>query len=155
MSMDNLFGILRVAASALKVQRLRLGVISNNIANVNTTHTSEGGAYHRRQMVIQAGEKAFQPPLPGFILRRREGMPELSLRGVRANRIVTDDRPGPRVYEPDHPDAGPDGYVEYPNVDVVTEMADLLSATRSYRASVTVLNTIKQTLLKTLEIGRG
>jgi flagellar basal-body rod protein FlgC len=154
--MENLFGIFQVAASALKVQRLRLGVISNNIANVNTTHTEEGGAYHRRQIIVEAKEKAFQPPLPDFILRRREeGIPELALQGVQAERIRTDDLPGPRVYEPDHPDAGPDGYVEYPNVDVVTEMTDMLSATRSYRASVTVLNTIKQTVLKTLEIGRG
>ena len=153
--MDNLFGVLRAAASALGVQRLRLGVIANNIANVNTTHSAEGGAYHRRQIVVQARERAFQPPLPGFIARRRGIMPESSLHGVQAKRIVTDDRPGPRVYEPDHPDAGPDGYVEYPNVDVVTEMTDMLSATRSYRASVTVLNTIKQTVLKALEIGRG
>lgn len=82
-------------------------------------------------------------------------MPESSLAGVEVVRIVVDDRPGPRVYEPDHPDADEEGYVEYPNVDVVTEMTDMLSAMRSYQANVTVIDTIKQALLKALEIGRS
>ena len=154
--MENLLGVLQVAASGLSAQRLRLNVVANNIANANTTRTEGEGAYHRRRVVVRPKEAVFFVPRPtGLGSVRGEGMPESSLRGVEVARIVVDDRPGPKVYEPDHPDADEEGYVEYPNVDVVTEMTDMLSATRSYQANVTVIDTIKQTLLKALEIGRG
>jgi len=147
--MEKLLGVLQIAASGLATQRLRLNVIANNIANANTTHTEGEGAYHRRRVVVRPKE----PFVLGSICR--EAMPESSLGGVEVARVVVDDRPGPKVYEPDHPDADKEGFVEYPNVDVVTEMTDLLSATRSYQANATLINTIKQTIMKALEIGRG
>ena len=153
--MEGLLGVLEVAASGLSTQRLRLNVVANNIANANTTRTEGEGAYHRRRVVVRPKGPAFVPRLFGLGLLRGEGIPESSLRGVEVARIVVDDRPGPKVYEPEHPDADAEGYVEYPNVDVVTEMTDMLSASRSYQANVTVIETIKQTLLKALEIGRG
>jgi len=153
--MENLLGVLKVAASGLSTQRLRLNVVANNIANANTTRASGGGAYHRRRVVVRPMEGGFATRLPGLAPLKGREMPKLSLRGVQVAQIVVDDRPGPKVHDPDHPDADQDGYVEYPNVDVVTEMTDMLSATRSYQANVTVIDTIKQTLLKALEIGRG
>jgi len=152
--MEGLLGILEVAASGLSTQRLRLNVVANNIANANTTRTEGEGAYHRRRVVVKPKEAAFALRLPGLGWIRGEGMPDMSLEGVEVAQIVVDDQPGPKVYEPDHPDADEDGFVEYPNVDVVTEMTDMLSATRSYQANATVIDTIKQTLLRALEIGR-
>jgi len=153
--MENLLRVLQVAASGLSTQRMRLNVVANNIANANTTRTEGEGAYRRRQVVVRPKEGSFLPGLFDLGSVRGGGMPESSLAGVEVARIIVDDRPGPRVYEPDHPDADEEGYVEYPNVDVVTEMTDMLSAMRSYQANVTVIDTIKQALLKALEIGRS
>ena len=152
--MHDILRILRTAGSALSTQRLRLNVIANNIANVNTTRTADGGAYHRRRIVVEPKEKAFQLLLPAsFAAASTSGLDD-GISGVKATRILIDDTPGPRVYEPGHPDADADGYVEYPNVDVVTEMTDMISATRSYQANVTVSDSIKQLAMKALEIGR-
>lgn len=153
--MNDVFQILRISGSALNTQRVRLSTIANNIANVNTTRTEEGGPYQRRRLVVQPREKVFQLPLPQPITVLGEQAQPAAMMGVEAKRIVVDDRPGPRVYEPDHPDADEDGFVEYPNVDLVTEMTDMVSATRSYQANVTVVNSTKQMALKALDIGRG
>lgn len=152
--MHDVLRVLRTAGSALSTQRLRLNVIANNIANVNTTRSAEGGAYQRRRIVVEPKERAFQLPLPSTFAAAGTYGPDDSLAGVRASRILIDDAPGPRVYEPGHPDADAEGYVEYPNVDVVTEMTDMISATRSYQANVTVIDSIKQLAMKALEIGR-
>lgn len=152
--MHDVFRVLRTAGSALSTQRLRLNVIANNIANVNTTRTDEGGAYQRRRIVVEPKEKGFQLQLPPSFTAANTLGPDDGIAGVEATRILIDDAPGPRVYEPGHPDADANGYVEYPNVDVVTEMTDMISATRSYQANVTVIDSIKQLAMKALEIGR-
>lgn len=152
--MYDVFRVLRTAGSALSTQRLRLNVIANNIANVNTTSSTDGGAYHRRRIVVEPNEKAFQLPLPASFSAASNLGPDDGIQGVRAREIVVDDAPGPRVYEPGHPNADADGYVEYPNVDIVTEMTDMISATRSYQANVTVIDSIKELAMKALEIGR-
>ncbi len=150
--MNDILHILRSASSSLRVQRLRLDVISNNIANVNSTRSQDGGPYARRLVVVEPEEaRTFRVPRPEA-LGGSGG--EMDVTGVRAQ-VITDDRPGPRVHEPDHPDADADGYVQYPNVDVGTEMTNALSATRSYQASVSVIDAAKQMAERALEIGRG
>ncbi len=132
-----------------------MDVISNNIANAETTRTNEGGAY-RRQEVVFAPKTAGQ--IPFFKLLRGDVQPGvtpgLETEGIQATGIVQDKSPTRKVYDPTHPDSNPDGYVEYPNVNIVTEMTDMMSATRSYEANVTVFNAVKQMAQRALEIGR-
>lgn len=137
-----------IAASGMTAQRLRMDVIANNLANAETTRTSKGGPY-RRQMVIfeerKDANKSFQEALGR----------ELKIgSGVRVKSIVEDSSPLRRVYDPSHPDADPEGYVNYPNVNVVEEMVDMIAATRSYEANVTVIGSIKNMTMKALDIGR-
>ena len=152
------FTALRIAGSALTAQRLRTDVIANNIANMNTTRTAEGGPYRRQQTVFAARQ-----PVPSFrtvLLSHGMGnLPGLAADsapgdGVQVVNVGADGRPGKKVFEPDNPDADVEGFVEYPDIDPVTEMADMLSATRAYEANVTSLNAAKAMALKALEIGR-
>jgi len=142
-----MFGAIDAAASGLTAERLRMDVISNNIANVNTTRTTEGGPY-RRQMVVFApktNEENFAQVLSGHLDTDN---------GVRVVGIGKDNSPTRKVYDPAHPDANKDGYVEMPNINIVTEMVDMITATRAYEANVTVLNAAKSMALKALEIGK-
>lgn len=138
-----------VSASALTAQRLRMDIIANNLANVNTTRTAKGGAYRREMPVFteKPGENSFsqilQKTLDGQIGQ-----------GVRVSGIIEDQTPLKMVYNPDHPDANALGYVEMPNVNTITEMVDMISATRAYEASVTAINSAKSMAQKALEIGR-
>lgn len=147
---------LRIGASALTAQRLRLDVIANNVANAETTRTAEGGPY-RRQEVVFTTQGQDTSLLPALVLaRRRQSAPDvLPLQGVQARQIIVNDEAGPRVYEPNHPDADAEGYVTYPNVNIVTEMTNMLSATRSYEAGLAVVEAAKRLALRALEIGRG
>ena len=149
------FSALRTSASGLTAQRLRMDLISNNIANAETTRTAEGGAY-RRQMALFTpktdGRASFFDLLRGDSQPGQAGKP--SVEGVQTLQIVPDQAPMRMVYDPSHPDANEDGYVEYPNVNPVTEMTDMLSATRSYEANVTVLNAAKAMAQRALDIGR-
>ena len=129
---------IEIAVQGLKAQRTRINVIANNIANVNTTRTSEGGAF-RRQMAIFRGYEV--NPL---INPRRMG--------VRVVDIVADPSPLRTVYEPNHPDADADGYVSYPNVNIHVEMTNLVSAQRGYDANIAVITSSKRMTMKALEI---
>ncbi|MBI2940886.1 MAG: flagellar basal body rod protein FlgC [Chloroflexi bacterium] len=149
------FSALRTSASGLTAQRLRMDVISNNIANAESTRTSRGGAFRRQQIV-------FSPRVAGLpfarFLRDSGGVePTLGAveQGVEVASITEDDSPTRLAYQPGHPDANAEGYVEYPNVNVVTEMTDMISATRSYEANVTVFNAAKAMAQRALEIGRA
>lgn len=142
---------LRISGSALTAQRLRMNVIANNIANAESTHSVDGEPY-KRQMVV------FRPIVPSgslLVSARRWAGNEVPEHGVEAAAIVQDPSPPRRVYDPEHPDADAEGYVAYPNIDIVTEMTDMLSATRAYEANVTVINAAKSMVNKALEIGRG
>ena len=145
---------LRVSASALSAQRLRLDLISNNIANAQTTKTEDGGAYKRQDVVFTAASN--QAGLPDFIANRLASSIPVgkSQSGVQVARIITDESEGTKVYDPTHADADADGYVTYPNVDLVTEMTNMLSATRSYEANLSVIDASKNMALKALNIGR-
>lgn len=140
------------SASGLTAERLRMDVISNNIANANTTRTDKGGAYHRRYVIFNPRE--VQSEKFEKSLKNAMGKGKKIGAGVRATRIVEDTSQGPLVYDPGHPDANADGYVEKPNVNIVTEMVDMITAHRAYEANSTVINAAKAMALKTLEIGK-
>lgn len=138
------------AASGLTAERLRMDVISNNIANSNTTRTDQGGAYHRRYVVFEPRER--QIDSFEHLLQKMIGVKKTTGEGVRAVMIAEDDTPGPLVYDPGHPDADEEGYVEKPNVNVVTEMVDMITASRAYEANVTTINAAKSMAMKALDI---
>ena len=142
-----MFGAIDAAASGLTAERLRMDVISNNIANVNTTRTAEGGPY-RRQMVVFA-PRTGTSPFGQVLAQQMDGGA-----GVRVVGIVKDNAPLKMVFDPNHPDANPDGYVAMPNVNIVSEMVDMITATRAYEANVTAVNAAKSMAMKALEIGR-
>lgn len=148
------FTAFNTSASALTAQRLRMDVISSNTANAQTTRAriNENGEFepYRRKMVVT------QPDGHNFrtFLQKAKYRNKNVGNGVRVSGIVEDQDPFKMVYDPTHPDANDEGYVEYPNVDPLKEMVDLMSATRSYEANVTTMNSTKGMLLKALEIGR-
>ncbi len=142
-----MFRAIDAAASGMTAERLRMDVISNNIANANTTRTVEGGAY-RRQMVVfepRSGQASF-----GEMLSRQIDAGD----GVRVTGITKDNAPLKLMYDPNHPDANRDGYVEMPNVNIVTEMVDMITASRAYEANVAAVNAAKSMAAKALDIGR-
>ena len=150
-----LFTSINIAATGMSAERLRSDVISNNIANASTTRTQEGGAFQRSRVVMRPVSDAnpqWNNPFVPKSLDNGAG------KGVKVLEIVKDTSEGRLVYDPDHPDSiksGPNkGYVEYPNVNVVNEMVDLISASRSYEANSTVIQGSKEMFLKALEIGR-
>ena len=142
-----LFSAIDSAASGLTAERLRMDVISNNIANVNTTRTPEGGPYRRQTVVFapRGEEQSFSGILSQAVS---------SGSGVRAVGINRDNSAPRTVYDPHHPDANKDGYVEMPNINIVAEMVDMMTATRAYEANVTAVNAAKGMALKALEIGK-
>lgn len=141
---------LKIGASGLTAQRMRLDVISNNIANAQTTRTESGGPYQRQDVVFTAEENSFRP---AFISALNKDSDQTTS-GVKVAEIVTDTSEGSKVYDPTHPDADEEGYVLYPNVDPVVEMTNMLSATRSYEANLTVIDAVKRMALKALDIAR-
>lgn len=140
------------AASGLTAERLRMDVISNNIANANTTRTERGGAYRRRYVVYAPRER--QPQSFEQTLMKAVGVRQNTGEGVRAVAIAEDPMQGPLVYDPGHPDANAEGYVEKPNVNIVSEMVDMITAQRAYEAGTTAINAAKAMATKALDIGR-
>jgi len=138
---------LNIAGSALTAERLRMDIISQNIANKNTTRTEDGGPYRRKQVVFQERGLDFQSILD------REGRSS-GQGGVRVAAIVESDEPLVPVYDPNHPDANEDGYVMMPNVDTAEEMVDFMAASRAYEANITALNIVKAMAMQALEIGK-
>jgi flagellar basal-body rod protein FlgC len=133
---------------------MRLDLISNNIANAQTTKTEDGGPYKRQDVVFTVAGS--QNGLPDFIAGRLgKAIPfGQNESGVQIAKIFADESEGARVYEPNNPDADDEGYVTYPNVDLVTEMTNMLSATRSYEANLAMIDATKNMALKALNIGR-
>lgn len=142
----SVFGAMDISASGMTAQQVRTDIISQNIANVNTTRDAKGKAYRRKNVIFE--EKSF--PTFDESLSFATGY---TGKGVKVTKIWEDETEGRLVYDPSHPDADEDGYVMYPNVNTVTEMTDLIDATRAYEANVTVLNSTKGMALKALEIG--
>lgn len=150
MNISNSFSI---SASALTAQRLRMDVISSNIANAETTRASvtngEAVPYKRKMVVLEPNKTSFNSLLQNQMKGSGSG------EGVRVSEIREDQSPLKPVYDPTHPDANAEGYVYMPNVDIAKEMVDMISASRSYEANVTALNSTKAMISKALEIGRA
>ena len=142
------FSSMDISASALSAERTRMNLISSNLANANSTRSAEGGPYRRKDAVFTA-----TPLGPSGSFSSALGKASAA-RGVEVTRIQEDPRPPRLQYEPNNPDADARGYVAYPNVNVVEEMADMIAASRSYEANVTAANAAKAMALKTLELGR-
>ncbi len=135
--MKEMFMPLKVSATALEAQKIRMNVIASNIANVNSTRTPEGGPYRKKDVVFESY------------------MFDESSVGVNIPKIVEDERPFKLVYNPSHPDANKDGYVSYPNINTIEETVNLISATRAYEANLTLINSYKEMFMKTLDITKA
>ena len=142
------FNALHISSSGLAAQRLRMNLISANLANINTTRTKAGGPYRRKDPVFAA-----QAPASTFreMLRDRQ---KAYLKEVAVVGVVEDWRPPIAKYDPTHPDADARGYVAMPNINLMEEMVNMISATRSYEAGVTAIQSAKDMALKALEIGQ-
>lgn len=142
---------MNIVGSGLTAQQMRLDVISENITNQNTTRTENGEAYRRKMVVMESqGEQSpFQQ-----VLARARGESTSTAGGVQVTEIVEDPSDFKLMYDPTHPDADEDGYVELPNVDLVKEMADAMAASQAYSANVTAFNVLKQIAARGLEIGK-
>jgi len=144
---------LAISASGMTAERLRMDVVANNLANVNTTRTPGGGPFRRQQVAMAPATATFGETLAG--LSGEDDGVETARGGVQVSGIVPDMRPFKRVYQPGHPDADKQGYVNLPNVDTVTEMVDMMGATRAYEANVAAVGAVKGMAMKALEIGRA
>ena len=134
-----------ISGSALKAQKTRLDTIASNLANVETTSTPEGGPYKKKSVYFETQPLSFKDTLNDSLSQRAQG--------VAVTKILADESEPQKVYNPSHPDADANGYVAMPNVNVLSEMVDMMSATRSYQANVTVIKSAKRMALKALEIG--
>ena len=145
---------MNIVGSGLTAQQLRLDVVSENITNMNTTRTEGGGAYRRKMVVFQAqdGRDSFRHALAVRSLSSNAGYETAG--GVRVTEIAEDESAMKMVYDPAHPDADENGYVEYPNVTLVKEVTDAMAATQAYAANVTALNSLKTVVGTALEIGK-
>ena len=137
-----------ISASGLSADRTRINTISMNLANAKTTRTAQGGPYRRRSVVQQATD--VDDP---FSIHMRSAL-DRAVQGVRVSAVTMDNRPFKRVYEPGNPDANAEGYVLYPDITVVEEMANLMTAQRNYEANVTTVDAVKGMFIKALDIGR-
>jgi flagellar basal-body rod protein FlgC len=142
--MSDFFSSLDISASALSAERLRMNVTSSNLANAQTTRTPEGGPYRRKDAVFEA--RPFADELAAHM--------DAPLHQVKVVDVISDPNPPKLVYQPDHADANPDGYVAYPNINTMEEMVNMITASKTFEANVTVINTTKNMMNKALDIGR-
>ena len=153
----SIFSILDVSSSGLSAQRTRVEVLAQNIANAETTRTSDGGPYRRRQVVFEAERQSVSPF--GSVLARTVAPVDRSFEretlGVRVADLSVEDAPPERRYQPHHPDADAEGYVAYPSFNPVEDMVDLTAAVRSYQTNLAVITSVKEMIARTIDIGRS
>ena len=146
----SLFGAIDISGSGLSAERLRMDVTAENLANAQSTQGADGQPYRRKEVVLRQAGGGFDASLSAAM-----GATGASpARGVEVVAIAEDQAPNRRVYDPGHPDADAEGYVSMPNVDPVTEMVDLIAASRAYEANVTAMQTAKSMFSKTLDLLR-
>jgi flagellar basal-body rod protein FlgC len=140
-----MFDVLKISSSGMRAQRVRMETIATNMANIHTTRTEEGGPYKKLNVVLGSADM----PSEKF-----QGVFTRKLEGVDVEEITESEKPFEKTYDPAHPDADQEGYVTFPNVNVLEEMTDMMSASRSYEANVNVINITKHLFQKTLEIAK-
>jgi flagellar basal-body rod protein FlgC len=155
----NIFRIFNVAGAGMSAQRTRMSVVAGNLANAETTRTPEGGPYRRRNVFFRA--LPLQENFPSLLQARSASPLQLHRRELQADvnsvevvGVHAGAREPRKAYDPQHPDADAEGYVSYPDINTMEEMTDLLAATRSYEANLTMFNTTKALVRKLLEMGR-
>lgn len=146
-----LFDALNVSASGLAAERVRMDVTAENLANAQSTRGPDGQPYRRKDVVLRQAGAGFAGALDTALGSRGT---QRTPQGVEVAGVVEDQLPNRRIYDPGHPDADAQGYVELPNVNPVTEMVDLIAASRAYEANVTAMQTAKSMFTKTLELLR-
>lgn len=139
---------MRISSSGMTAQRMRMNTISSNIANINTTRSPEGGPYRRKDVVVEAMPDARSF---GEILTSQ---PQRDLARVQVTDVISDPKAPLMKFEPNHPDANEEGYVAYPNINLMEEMANMITASRAYEANISAMNATKDMALQALEIGR-
>lgn len=139
---------MRISSSGLNVQRQRMEAISSNLANVETTRTPEGGPYRKKSVVVTAlpMENDFSA-----VLKNELGD---ALNQALVTQVVRDQTEPRTIFNPSHPDANAEGYVSMPNIDVISEIVDMVTTTRSFEANVTAMNAAKAMALRAIELGR-
>jgi flagellar basal-body rod protein FlgC len=145
----NLFGILDISGSALNAERQRAEIVTSNLANAETTHTANGGPYQRQMVVFETK----QPSVSSFG-RTFNGMRREYALGVSVGSVVSDTTPPQQRYEPSHPDADKQGYVSYPSINPIEEMAELMEAARAYQLNVAAVQATKGMISASLDILR-
>lgn len=144
------FNSMNISASGLTAQRARMDIHAQNLANADTTRTAEGGPYMRRVVVFEERHDRAEQSFNAIFNRAMGRQP--GGQGVRIHSIITDDAPGPQVFDPGHPDADANGFVSRPNVNIINEMVNMISASRSYEANITSMNITRAMMNRTLEI---
>ena len=161
----NLFGMMETSGGAMEAERMRAEVVAANMANAETTRTANGGPYHRQEVVFAAnqGDPGFldsmtaasaAPASPGLLKPALPGRAPVAP-GVHISAVVEDPSPPLKRYDPGHPDAGPDGYVSYPDINPLTEMVDLMGATRAYGLNGAAVQAEKGMIASALEIAKS
>ena len=156
----NLFGILETSGSALEAERMRAEVVAANMANAETTRTEDGGPYKRQMVVFAAdrGDRNFLDTMQSAVGQSHDPLPlpgtASAAPGVHIAQVVEDPAPPRKRYEPGHPDAGPDGYVSYPDINPLTEMVDLMGATRAYGLNGSAVQAEKSMITAALDIAK-
>ncbi|MBA4416637.1 MAG: flagellar basal body rod protein FlgC [Syntrophus sp. (in: bacteria)] len=142
----SILNVLKIGASAMKAQRIRMETTATNLANMHTTRTEEGGPYKKKEVTF----------IPADVNEAKEFGRMFSERveGVKVEGVNASTKPFEKVFDPAHPDADKEGYVSFPNVNLMEEMADMMAATRAYEANINVVNTTKDMFIKSLEIGK-
>jgi flagellar basal-body rod protein FlgC len=140
---------MRISSSGMAAQRMRLNTISSNLANINTTQTPEGGPYRRKDVVFQA-----MPDAKNFGEIFSSADPKGSMQRVQVVDVVSDTKAPLMKHQPNHPDANAEGFVAYPNINMMEEMTNMIQASRAYEANVSAMQASKDMALSALEIGR-
>ncbi len=147
--MADFFTGFKISSSGMTAQRMRMNTISSNIANINTTRTPEGGPYRRKDVVFES-----MPEVKNFGDILSATSPKSDFQRVQVTDVISDTKAPLLKYEPDHPDANADGYVAYPNINLMEEMTNMIQANRSYEANISALQAAKDMATSSLEIGR-